>query len=151
ALARRLQELGWLASAPVIQPLPVALDRWPALPPPATDRPVVLVVGRLEPRKGQALAVEAVARLRAGGIDAAVHLLGDDTELPGGGSSAEQLRRRAGELEVELTIEPSREADGVRRAVAQATVVAVPSGFESFSMVAAEALASGRPVVCAPL
>jgi glycosyltransferase involved in cell wall biosynthesis len=58
------------------------------------------------------------------------------------------VRERADTLGVSATFVESAALRDLGRSYGTARVVAVPSRFESFSLVALEAMAAGRPVVC---
>ena len=109
----------------------------------------ILFVGTVQPRKGVdvwAHSLNIVLRRRS---DARAELIGPDTMTAPGDASmtdhvrhiiASDLRRRffwRGALTHEQTL----------RAIACASLVVVPSRFESFGYVGAEALLRGRPVV----
>jgi len=145
-LVDELRRLGWLAGRNV-EIIPYALDwrRWRGVPPVRDTSPCVLFAGRLEARKAPEDLVEALRLLT--------------TEIPGvaavfvGKSSGERhgVTYRAS-LEAEAGAARCTFVDHVPRQrlvdyLGAARVVAVPSRFESFSMVAAEAMAAGRPIV----
>jgi D-inositol-3-phosphate glycosyltransferase len=109
------------------------------------DAPVLLSVCRLDPIKGTDLLLESVAALRT---RATVVLVGGNPE---GDPELERLRQRAAELGI---------ADRVRLPGAEpqerlplyyhaADLLVVASRYESFGLVAVEALACGTPVVAA--
>jgi D-inositol-3-phosphate glycosyltransferase len=106
---------------------------------------VLLAVGRLDPIKGVDLLLESVARMRT---PATLVLVGGD---PDGDPELDRLRARSGELglagRVRLpgAVAHERLADYYR--AADALVIA--SRYESFGLVAVEALACGTPVVAA--
>jgi hypothetical protein len=104
----------------------------------------VLYIGRFEPRKGFDIALQAAARLvAAGGVE--VWFAGDTPE----GRGALFAEAGAEGLEVHPAVRwlglVSREA--LDDAYADCDVVLAPSRFESFGLVAIEAMAAGRPVV----
>jgi glycosyltransferase involved in cell wall biosynthesis/GT2 family glycosyltransferase len=115
------------------------------VPPPRRETFRVLFVGRFEPRKGFDLALIAAARLLddlpmaechfvGGTIDEAARSVMAET---GTASLLEHPRARfLGVLQREALATAYREAD----------VVLVPSRYESFGLVAIEAMAAGRPV-----
>jgi D-inositol-3-phosphate glycosyltransferase len=118
-----------------------------------TDAHVVLFVGRLQPLKGPDVLLRAVATL-----------LGESPELRPrlvvpivGGPSGTGLEHpeSLAELAVELGVDdvvrfvPPVTREELALWDAAATVVAVPSFNESFGLVAAEAQATGTPVVAA--
>lgn len=108
------------------------------------DGPVRIVsLSRLSGNKGLDVALEAVAALRAGGMDVSYDLWGSD-----GGERAELVRMRD-----RLGLGGIARFCGVFRASSRneilgtADVVLVPSRVEAFGLVALEALAAGVPLV----
>jgi len=109
--------------------------------------PIVALVGRLSPRKGQDLLVAAVAKLAAGGTEVGCRLIGNvfkgnewfRDEL------VEQIRLAGLQDRVKLV----GFSDDVASELAAADVVAVPSRQEPFGTVALEAMAAHRVVVAA--
>lgn len=115
-----------------------ARARWNAAP----DERVVLLPARITPWKGQALAIEAMARLST-----ASRLVFAGEAKPGSGFGA-QLGAQAEAAGVQLS-QPGHEAD-MPAALLAADVVINPSlEPEAFGRTAAEALAMGRPVIVA--
>ncbi|WP_137293332.1 glycosyltransferase family 4 protein [Nocardioides dongxiaopingii] len=120
----------------------------PAPAPVATDGPArVAMVGRLSPRKGTDLLVEAVARLVAEGRDVALDLAG--TVFAGYEWFEEELRARAGAEDLRGRVAFHGYLHPVWDLLAGSTVVVVPSRHEPFGNTAVEAQLSGRPVVVA--
>jgi D-inositol-3-phosphate glycosyltransferase len=109
------------------------------------DGAVLLAVGRLDPIKGADLLLESLAQMRT---PAKLVLVGGN---PDGDPELERLRALAGELgvgeRVRLPGAVTHEALTPYYRAADALVVA--SRYESFGLVAAEALACGTPVVAA--
>ena len=112
------------------------------------DEVMLLLPGRLEPRKGQHLALEALARQRARSGAAKVKLV-----LAGYGADEaqrelhEQIRSR--ELtEVVRYIGPRNDVSLLLDAC---DIVIMPSSSESDPLVSKEAMAKGRPVVASDL
>jgi D-inositol-3-phosphate glycosyltransferase len=112
------------------------------------ERQVLLWVGRLAPIKGLDTLLDAVARLRARGQNVRLLVVGGDADEPTGGHEA-SLRRR---------LEQLRLGDAVRFVgpqpqsvlplyYAASDVTVLPSYYESFGMVALEAMACGSPVI----
>jgi glycogen(starch) synthase len=147
-LVDELHRTGWLDPARAVRVAPPVVDlaEWATVPDAAPTDPVVLGIGRLEPRKGfsallaAAAAIDDVPGLR-------VELAGGDTAPGRTGSWAAELRREADRLGVDLRLHGALSHDGLREVVAGARVVALPSTFDSFNMAGLEALAAGRPVV----
>ncbi len=120
----------------------------PAPPPPdrAGDRPArLLLVGRLNPVKGQGTAIEATALLSAQGHRIVLELVGD--VFRGYEPVRDQLREQAQRLEVAEQVVFTGFVADPTAAYLRADVVVVPSVIESFGMVAVEASAQARPVV----
>lgn len=131
-----------LAPGARLVPMPVRLDGWLCGPAGAAPR-VVTLVGRVEPRKGGDVLVRAAARLG----DVTVRLVGADAPGADGRSFLATLRDLAGSLGVTLDVTGPRPPADLPALLASSRVVAVPSRYEPFSMVALEALAASRPVV----
>ena len=107
------------------------------------EQPILLSVGRLDPIKELDLLLESVARMRT---PARLILIGGD---PDGDPEVERLRERAAALELSERVRfpgavPQRQLPEYYHA---ADAVVVSSRYESFGLVAVEALASGTPVV----
>lgn len=116
------------------------------------DERIVLYVGRIQAHKGTSVAVDAFARLREGMSDGAgravLHIVGGASG-PDGGAEAATCKQLINEHSLESSV---RFFDPVRHPVLAdhyraADVLIVPSRSESFGLVAAEAQASGIPVV----
>ena len=121
---------------PRIVPMPVRAMHARPVP----DERVVTQLGRIEARKGPEVLLAAAALVG----DVTVRFVGRDTEHPDGGSYAAALRRQA---RVPVEFPGPCGAGDVPDVIAASRVVAVPSRFEPYSVVALEALAGGRPVV----
>jgi glycosyltransferase involved in cell wall biosynthesis len=124
-----------------LTPLPPPAD------PPVHDRPFVLVVGTLEPRKGHDVLLRAAAQTQAQAGDPAIVFAGPD------GGQAQHLRDLAGQLHLaeRLTIlGPVSDAvlAGLYR---DAAVLCMPSLGEGFGLPVLEGLAAGVPVVATDL
>jgi D-inositol-3-phosphate glycosyltransferase len=112
------------------------------------DRPLLLYVGRLAPIKGLDTLLDAVARLRAAGRPLRLLVIGGETDEPVDGHEA-LLRRRAEELALGDAVDfvGARSQRVLRDYYVAADVTVLPSYYESFGMVALEAMACGSPVV----
>jgi D-inositol-3-phosphate glycosyltransferase len=105
--------------------------------------PVLVFAGRLDPIKGIDLLLESIARMR---MRAHLFVIGGD---PAGDPEVERLKRHAVELGIADRIHfpgamPQQELTAYYRA---ADAIVVTSRYESFGLVAVEALACGTPVV----
>jgi len=112
------------------------------------DGPLLLYVGRIAPIKGLDTLLDAVVRLRAAGRAARLLVVGGETDEPVEGLEA-TLRRRASALGLSEAVrfvgaQPQRV---LRDFYVAADVTVLPSYYESFGMVALEAMACGSPVV----
>ena len=105
----------------------------------------VVLVGRLSPRKGTDVALEAVARLRTEGRDVRLELYG--SVFPGYEWFEEQLRARSSEPDLAGQVHFGGYTSPTWPALAGADVVLVPSRAEPFGNTAVEAQLAGRPVV----
>lgn len=110
--------------------------------------PLLLYVGRLAPIKGLDTLLDALAKVRASGRPARLLVVGGDADEPADGHEA-HLRERITRLGLD---------DAVRFIAAQpqhvlpsyyaaADLTLLPSHYESFGMVALEAMACGSPVI----
>ncbi|MDM4764173.1 glycosyltransferase [Galbitalea sp. SE-J8] len=108
-------------------------------------RALLVVAGRLQPLKGQDLAVRALAALPA--PRPALVLVGEAT--PGAGPYVAGLRELAGELGVgdDVHFVGRADRDGLADLFATAAATLVPSHSETFGLVALESAASGTPVI----
>ena len=105
----------------------------------------VVLVGRLAPRKGTDVALEATALLRAEGRDVRLQLCG--TVFPGYEWFEQQLRDRADRPDLAGAVEFAGYTSPTWPALEQADVVLVPSRAEPFGNTAVEAQLAGRPVI----
>ena len=112
-------------------------------PPARRPRPYVLGVGGLAPRKGFDLLIDALA---AAGTDLDLVLAGDGPERV-----ALAARAAAHGLSARVHFEGHVERTVLASLVRGATVVAIPSRFEGFSLVCREAMQAGAPIVASAL
>ncbi len=122
---------------------------WPVPPPgPAfvhsrAVRPVFVAAGRLSPEKGIDALIEAIARVRAGGVDARLRLVGD-------GPRRSELERLADRLGVAEAVEITGwvEHDDVETYLQDAWALVAPSRWaEPLGLSAVEAIVRGVPVI----
>ena len=116
---------------------------------------MLLFVGRIEPLKGIDTLFEAMALLQSGGVLArnqvCLAVIGGDPEADAEQMSAEmsslqELRTSLG-LQTMVTFLGKRDQDTLQYYYSAADAVVVPSHYESFGLVALEAMACGTPVV----
>ena len=116
---------------------------WPS------DKPVVGVVGRITPEKGQQLATEAALLLRDAGTKFGLLIAGPIDTAAGGQSYFSRMKAAAAPMDEDFRyLGP---VDEVAPLLAGLSVALVLSVFEeSFGLAAAEAMAAGIPVVVSP-
>jgi glycogen synthase len=126
---------------------PLRPGPWSATASVATTDPVVLAIGRLEPLKCPEVLIEALARVPPmPGLR--LIFVGRSYRATHGEPYEAYLRRLAIAASVDCEIlPPIGDLEQLCNVLAQARVVAVPSRFETLSMVALEAMAAARPVV----
>ena len=121
------------------------------LPPPGTfrkqagivdDEPIVLFLGRIIPRKGADLLIEALPQLDA---RAKLVIAGPEAE-PGYVTSLGEKARALG-VERRVLFPGPLYGDDKLGALADASVFALPSRYENFGNAAAEAIACGTPAI----
>lgn len=120
-----------------------------------TDGEMILYVGRIEPLKGLDTPIHSIAHiLRTGSLACCPHYLaviGGDAAASPEAMNAEMARLQA--LTRDLGVDDlvlflgKRSQDSLPYYYSAAQVVVVPSHYESFGMVALEAMACGTPVV----
>ena len=111
-------------------------------------RPTLLWVGRIAPIKGLDTLLDAVERLHAAGTAVRLLIVGGDADEPLNGHVA-SLRaqiRRLGLADAVSFLGPQPQGE-LPSYYAAADVTVVPSYYESFGMVALEAMACGSPVI----
>ena len=111
-------------------------------------RPVLLWVGRIAPIKGLDTLLDAVARLAEGGQDMRLLVVGGDADEPTSGHET-SLRQRLARLGLEGSVRfvGPQPQGALPLYYAASDVTVLPSYYESFGMVALEAMACGSPVI----
>jgi glycosyltransferase involved in cell wall biosynthesis/GT2 family glycosyltransferase len=104
-----------------------------------TDEPVAVFVGGDWDRKGLAIGIQALAEVRARGIDLRLWVVG--------AGDRDRFSALAQELGVASAVSFFGTRDDVERFLAAADMFILPSLYETFSLVGFEAAATGLPVV----
>lgn len=129
-----------------IVPNGIDLDMFrPALPPPAgvrTDVPVILFLGRFDPRNGLPLLIEAFRRVRTRQRPAQLVVVGD------GVLRQRYMRLAAGDPDIFFAGAVRDERPSY---YANASIYACPTDRASFGITLLEAMACGAPVVCSDI
>lgn len=163
ATPAELAQLQWLYQADtrkiVIIPPGVDISRFYPIPPDEAKEAIgvppcesmLLYVGRIEPLKGIDVLIEALAVLQAENTTVCLVVIGGDPENGEQAPNEEMERlqsmcRQAG-LKDLVTFLGKRSQDSLPYYYSAAEAVVVPSHYESFGMVALEAMACGTPVV----
>lgn len=106
---------------------------------------LVVVIGRLSPRKGVHIALEAVAMLRQKGVRIQLHVAG--TPFFGYEWYEKSLRQRAEREDLRGSVTFLGYVRPIHQLLERASIVVVPSYGESFGNIAVEAMLAARPVV----
>jgi glycosyltransferase involved in cell wall biosynthesis len=109
------------------------------------EPPSILAVGAVSPRKAYGVLVEAMAALKD--LPWRLRILGATDRAPEeAGRVAAAIR--AHHLDGRIVLEGARPAAVLEDAYAAADIFVMPSLFEGYGMVLAEAMARGLPIVC---
>lgn len=115
--------------------------------PGAEDRPhEIVLVGRVQPLKGQLLAVQALARMPAAERPL-LRIVGGPAPGREGYLAAVQSAARTLGVETRVRFDGVADRDEVARRLRSARLALVPSAAETFGLIALEAAASATPVV----
>ncbi len=163
ATPAELAQLQWLydVNAPKVQVIPPGVDlshfypipddeakEYIGLPP--CDK-VLLYVGRIEPLKGIDTLIEAIAILKDRGTVVCLSIIGGDPDISPAAINSEMSRLKSlcdlHGLSDLVAFLGRRGQDNLPYYYSAADAVVMPSHYESFGMVALEAMACGTPVV----
>ena len=167
ATPAEMAQLQWLYHADVrkISVIPPGVDIYRFYPIPEDEAKeyigvppcgrMILFVGRIEPLKGLDVLIQSIARLRQldilGEYRFCLVIIGGEVDEDGDPVSAEMARiqalREQYGLQDLVAFLGKRAQDTLPYYYSAAEVVVVPSYYESFGMVALEAMACGTPVV----
>ena len=145
ALASRIEvPLGLASGAIPVVPNIVPFDQFPLGTGEARDPDELLWVGARRERKGMDVLLRAVALARERRPELHLRLIGRAPDVATEG----RWLHLAGDVGLgdAVAFEPPADRAGVAAAMRRAAIFVHPSPFETFGMVAAEALASGLPV-----
>ncbi|KPM55317.1 glycosyl transferase family 1 [Frankia sp. CcI49] len=148
-LVDTLRDLDWLRPDTDVDVIPYPFENASFAEVPTAEHtgPNLVVVGRLEWRKGLDVLLDATSRLQKRGIDAKVIFVGKSSGRVDGVETGTWLERRAAELGVPVRFDGHVARTDLPGLYGEARVVVVPSRFESFSIAGLEGMASARPVV----
>jgi len=126
----------------------IRLDDWQMERRSAADPPLLLAVGRLTPKKGFHVLVEAVGLLRERGVDVNVDIIGE-------GRKREDLERKIEELGLgdRVRLHGRKPQEAIRERFAVASALVLPSVIlesnnqDGVANVVIEAMAAGLPVI----
>ncbi|MGB6420980.1 MAG: glycosyltransferase, partial [Anaerolineales bacterium] len=112
---------------------------------------MLLFVGRIEPLKGIDSLIKALAIMNNDGVDVCLAVIGGDADTSLAVETEEMgrlksMREQVGRVDL-VTFMGKRSQDSLPYYYSAAEAVVVPSHYESFGMVALEAMACGTPVV----
>jgi glycogen(starch) synthase len=147
AVAEESQRCGLRLRRYQVIPNGVDTDRF-APPERESAAPRLLFCGRLEHWKGADVLCAALPSLCAAFPSLQVHFIGADTQGRDGAWASERLRQLVpSRYQAQLQFLGKMPHEQLVAQYQQATVVVVPSRWESFGLVAVEAMACGRAVV----
>lgn len=138
-----------IAPRTIIVPHGVSVPQMPkTMKTEAGDEITVLFVGRQETRKGFDTALDAALRVCAQVPDVSFRFIGATTEDQNSKRAVHRLQEGASAvLAQRIHIEGYRPDDQLAEAYANCDIFLAPSRFESFGLVAIEAMRYGKPVI----
>ena len=145
AMSAMTEAIPWLRSRSTL--IYNGVSQPPHMPRPyrPPDRPRILVIGRLSPRKAPDLALEAVALLRSRGYDVELEIAG--TPFEGYEWYERQLRARADCDDLRGHVTFAGYASPIWPHLDDASIVVQPTQYEPFGLAVVEAQFALRPVV----
>ena len=146
-LVRELEGIGWLKGRKCeIIPNPVDRFVWHTSESSSARPPIALFVGKIEAQKAPEILAESIGILLKEGCEAQAYFIGRGSGERDGLPYIEWLRRLADAVGG-CKVLGKVSQDELVRLMRESRVVVVPSRFDNFPMVAAEAMASGKPVI----
>jgi glycosyltransferase involved in cell wall biosynthesis len=148
-LVTKLREIDWLPAGADVDVIPYPFDgsSFAGVATAQHTAPTLVVVGRLEWRKGLDVLIEAAAHLMKQGIEPKVVFVGQSSGRVEGVATGTWLERLADRLGVPCRFEGHVNRTDLAGLYGEARAVVVPSRFESFSIAGLEGMAAARPVV----
>ena len=148
-LPEQLRQGGWLPDTEVrVVRNTTDFAKWAACGPVEATSPVILLLGRLEPRKGQDLLLRAAAELAPQVDGLELIMVGNASNDASGAKYRDGLIAMARQAGIRWRILDAVAENDLPGLYSRARVVAVPSLQEGFSNVGLEAMAAARPIVC---
>jgi glycosyltransferase involved in cell wall biosynthesis len=146
-LRDELSKIGWLRGSSVeVLSYPIDCHKWNDIEPVQNTEPIVLFLGRLEQRKAPELVVNAFSKIKDEIPQAKVLFVGRANGQRDGVPYNDWVKKIAGnDKQFQFINQVPRYK--LKEIFSKSRVLVMPSWFDSFGLVAAEAMASGRPVV----
>ena len=146
-LRDELNKKGWLYGKAVeVSPYPIDWQNWSDAGPVENTEPIVVFIGRLEQRKAPELLVHAFLKIKDDIPNAQVRFVGRSSGRRGGMPYIDWVKKIAGNnKQIQFINQVPRPK--LKEILSKSRVLIMPSWFDSFGLVAAEAMAAGRPVV----
>jgi glycogen(starch) synthase len=142
-----LKKIGWLKRKDV-DLIPYALDshHWHITASVSDTQPIVLFVGRIEPRKAPELLVQALSIIRTKVPEAQAIFIGESSGEREGLPYKDWLLRTCNGAEGLRFVGPVPRCQ-IRDYLAMSRVMTLPSQYDNYPVAVLEAMAAGRPVV----
>lgn len=147
-MINKLKEINWFEEDNDIKIIPNPIDwySWLNIPSVSKTQHVILFVGRIEPLKAPELLIKGIEHLKCDFPNLKAVFVGRNSGIKKHLAYLKHIEKAA------LTVGNCNFIGHINRGelpryLSEARVVVIPSRFESFSNVALEAMASGRPVI----